>query len=370
MENQIIPIFAVLSLTVLSLHLLKKIFYQKKLNPPPGPKPWPVIGNINLIGSLPHHSLHSLSQKYGPIMLLKFGSAPVVVGSSVAATKIFLKTMDLTFASRPKTSAGKITTYNYSDITWSPYGPYWLARKMCLMELFSVRRLESYEYIRAEEMSSLLRELRAGSGRPLLLKDFLSTVSLNVISRMVLGRHYLDGGENAVVSPEEFKKMLDELFLLNRVLNIGDLILYINFLDLQGYVKRMKVVSKKFDRFLEHVLDEHEAKRQKTGPGYYASKDMVDVLLELAEDPTLEVKLERHGVKAFTQDLLAGGTESSAVTVEWAISELLKKPESFKKATEELDRVIGQHRWVKEKDIPNLPFVEAIVKETMRLHLC
>ncbi|KAL6536665.1 hypothetical protein OROMI_026246 [Orobanche minor] len=101
MENQIIPIFAVLSLTVLSLHLLKKIFYQKKLNPPPGPKPWPVIGNLNLIGPLPHHSLHRLSQKYGPIMLLKFGSAPVVVGSSVAAAKIFLKTMDLTFASWP-----------------------------------------------------------------------------------------------------------------------------------------------------------------------------------------------------------------------------------------------------------------------------
>ena len=68
------------------------------------------------------------------------------------------------------------------------------------------------------------------------------------------------------------------------------------------------------------------------------------------------------------QDLLVGGTESSAMTVEWAISELLKKPELFKKATQELDRVIGQNRWVTEKDIPNLPYVEAIVKETMRMH--
>lgn len=66
--------------------------------------------------------------------------------------------------------------------------------------------------------------------------------------------------------------------------------------------------------------------------------------------------------------MLAGGTESSAVTVEWAISEMLKKPETFKKAREELDRVIGQNKWVKEKDIPNLPYVESIVKETMRLH--
>lgn len=68
------------------------------------------------------------------------------------------------------------------------------------------------------------------------------------------------------------------------------------------------------------------------------------------------------------QDLIAGGTESSAVTVEWAISELVKKPEIFKKATEELDRVIGRERWVEEKDIVNLPYVDAIAKETMRLH--
>ena len=68
------------------------------------------------------------------------------------------------------------------------------------------------------------------------------------------------------------------------------------------------------------------------------------------------------------QDLIAGGTESSAVTVEWAISELLKKPEVIAKATEELDRVIGPGRWVTEKDIPQLPYVDAIVKETMRLH--
>lgn len=66
--------------------------------------------------------------------------------------------------------------------------------------------------------------------------------------------------------------------------------------------------------------------------------------------------------------MIAGGTESSAVTVEWAISELLKRPEIIKKATEELDRVIGRERWLEEKEIQTLPYIEAIVKETMRLH--
>nr|GMD30407.1 cytochrome P450 71A1-like [Ipomoea batatas] len=332
--------YALACLSTIALILLAKHLRRRKLNLPPGPKPWPIIGNLNLIGTLPHRSIHDLSLKYGPIMQLRFGSFPVVVGSSVEMAKIFLKTMDINFVDRPKTAAGKYTTYNYSDITWSPYGPYWRqARRMCLMELFSAKRLDSYEYIRSQELKSILGELYTASStqKPILLKDYLSTLSLNIISQMVLGKNYLNESEGAIVSPNEFKKMLDELFLLNGVLNIGDSIPWIDFLDLQGYIKRMKALSKKFDRFLEHVLDEHNARRVAEGDSFVA-KDMVDLLLQLADDPSLEVKLERHGVKGFTQDLLAGGTESSAVTVEWAFSELLKKPE------------------------------QAIVKETMRLH--
>ncbi|XP_043717132.1 trimethyltridecatetraene synthase-like [Telopea speciosissima] len=360
--------YAVAWVTALALILVSSNLHRRrKLNSPPGPKPWPIIGNFNLIGSLPHRSIHKLSLIYGPLMQIHLGSHPVLVASSVEMAKLILKTYDLKFASRPKTAAGKHTTYNYSDITWSPYGPYWRqARKMCLMELFSAKRLESYEYIRVEETRELLTGLFAAVGEPVSLKDHLSNVSLNVISRMVLGKKYLDESTTSIITPEEFKKMLDELFLLNGVMNIGDWIPWIDFLDLHGYVKRMKVLSKKFDWFLEHVIDEH--KERMKGVENYVAKDMVDVLLQLAEDPDLEVNLHRNGVKAFTQDLIAGGTESSAVTVEWALSELLKKPEIFKKASEELDRVIGKDRWVEEKDIPNLPYIEAIVKETMRMH--
>lgn len=68
------------------------------------------------------------------------------------------------------------------------------------------------------------------------------------------------------------------------------------------------------------------------------------------------------------QDLLTGGTDTSALTIEWAMSELIKQPETIKKATEEIDRVIGTDRWLEERDLPQLPYLEAIVKETMRLH--
>ncbi|XP_019198419.1 PREDICTED: cytochrome P450 76C4-like [Ipomoea nil] len=90
--------------------------------------------------------------------------------------------------------------------------------------------------------------------------------------------------------------------------------------------------------------------------------------LSLKYGPIMQLQFGSFPVVVGSSDLLAGGTENSTVIVEWAISELLKKPEIFKKATDELDHVIGQKRWVEEKDMPNLPYIQAIVKETMRLH--
>uniref|UniRef100_A0A803LDF8 Reverse transcriptase Ty1/copia-type domain-containing protein n=1 Tax=Chenopodium quinoa TaxID=63459 RepID=A0A803LDF8_CHEQI len=240
---------------------------------------------------------------------------PVLVGSSVKMAKVFLKTNDEIFAGRPRNIAGKYTAYNYSDITWSQYGPYWRqARKMCLMELFSSKRLDSYEYIRVEELKSMLRGIFNTSEEPILLRDYLFALNLNVISRMVLGKKYTEKNneEKSIVTIEEFKMMVDELFLLSGVFNLGDWI----------------------------PLLKRENEKESWVP-----KDMMDVLLKLADDPTNEVKLERVVVKAFCQDSIVGGGESSTITVEWAISELIRGPDIVEKATEELDRVIGKERW-------------------------
>lgn len=356
-------------LATVVLILLSRRLFGRKLKLPPGPKPWPIIGNFNLIGPLPHRSLHELAKKYGPIMQIKFGSIPVVVGSSAEVAEAILKTHDISLADRPKIAAGKYTTYNYSDITWSQYGPYWShLRKFCNMEIFSPKRLDFYQHVRVEELHSLLKSLYKTSGTPFKTREKFSDLSLSVISRLVLGRNYTLESEKGkgVYAPHEFKKILDELFVLNGVLEIGDWIPWLSYFDLQGNIKKMKAVAKKVDRFIEHELEEHDARRN--GVKNYVAKDMMDILLQLSDDPSLDVEFGRTGVKALTLDLIAGGTESTAVTAEWALAELLKKPEIFEKATEELDRVIGRERWVEEKDIVDLPYVTAIMKETMRLH--
>jgi cytochrome P450 len=175
---------------------------------------------------------------------------------------------------------------------------------------------------------------------------------------------------------EEFRRTLDEAFAATgAVSNIGEWVPLLGWLDLQGFRRKMKRLHDLHDHFYEKILVEHEERRRLAqAGGEFVATDLVDVLLQLsdAEEGTQtqesDARLPRDGVKAFIQDIIAGGTESSAVTIEWAISELLRHPEAMAAATDELDRVVGNRRWVAERDLPELPYIDAVVKETLRLH--
>lgn len=67
------------------------------------------------------------------------------------------------------------------------------------------------------------------------------------------------------------------------------------------------------------------------------------------------------------QVLLAAGSDSVAKGIEGAIEELMKQPHLLQRAVDELDEVVGKSRVVEESDIPNLSFLQNVVKETLRL---
>ncbi|KAI3768528.1 hypothetical protein L2E82_19280 [Cichorium intybus] len=320
----------ILLATAVSLLIFILLNYPQgtKKNLPPGPRPWPLIGNLNLIGPLPHQSLHNLSQTYGKLMYLKFGSFPVVIASSPEMARLFLKTHDHIFASRPLTAAGKYTSYNYQDILFSPFTDHWKqGRKIYLNEVFSTKRLDSSEYIRVQETHDFVSNLYASSGDPIVLKEHVLRMILCLISRTVLGRNYFSESkdEKGTLTFEETQEMLEEFSVLNAALNLGDWIPWIGFMDLQGYVKRMKVLCKRFDRFFEHVFDEHRDRMNDEREGFVA-RDMVDVLLKLTEDPNLEVKLNSDAVKGLTQ--LPGNMRCEDIKMEevYGLSTKMKFP--------------------------------------------
>ncbi|CAL9133973.1 unnamed protein product [Musa textilis] len=96
--------------------------------------------------------------------------------------------------------------------------------------------------------------------------------------------------------------------------------------------------------------------------------DLLDMLIDISEDASAEARLTRDNIKAFVMDIFVAGTDTSAITMEWALAELINHPEILRKAREELDAVVGKNRLVEESDIPNLPYLRSIVKETLRLH--
>ncbi|KAJ1287822.1 hypothetical protein BS78_02G040200 [Paspalum vaginatum] len=367
---------AVALAAILAVFVLSSIVSLRRPPPamklPPGPRGWPVFGSLDVLaGALPpHRALAALAARHGPLMHLRLGSYHTVVASSADTARLVLKTHDFAFADRPHTAAGEIISYNYLGIVHTPFGAYWrMARKLCATELFSARRVDSFERVRAQEMRALARGLFRCAGRAVAVREHVAGATLRNILRMAVGEKW--SGCYGSPEGEAFRRTLDEAFAVTgAVSNVGEWVPWLGWLDLQGSKRRMKRIRELYDRFYERIIDEHEERRRRAGAGEFVPRDLVDVLLQLAEEDRRdsEARLPRDGVKAFIQDIIAGGTESSAVTIEWAMAELLRRPEAMAAATDELDRVVGHKRWVTERDLPDLPYIDAVVKETLRLH--
>ncbi|CAI0386886.1 unnamed protein product, partial [Linum tenue] len=288
---------------------------------------------------------------------------PCVVASSPETAREFLKTHDSVFSDRPVPAAVDYLTYGSADFFFAPYGPYWkFMKKLCVSELLGGRILDRMLPLRRDEIGRSLQRTRnrAEAGEPMDVGGELIRVANNVISVMAMGERCSGGADEA----DWVRKLVAETAELTGKFNLSDYVWFCKRLDLQGFGKRLEDLRERFDSMMERIIEEHvEARMNKK-----KKTTVVDVLLDIKEDQDSEIKLTRENIKAFIWDIFAAGTESSAITTEWAMAELINHPEILNRARKEIDSVVGKSRLVQESDIPNLPYLQAIVKETMRLH--
>ncbi|GLJ54701.1 hypothetical protein SUGI_1175030 [Cryptomeria japonica] len=344
---------------------------RKMSKMPPGPTPFPIIGNLHLISRLPHRSFSSLAQKYGPIMTLHLGSLPTVIISSPEMAKQVLKTQDHIFASRPPMGDND-HILSPQKVSISPYNPYWkFMRKILVSELLSPKRLKSFAPLRAQEVSAMIHSIlqkaiaNYKSGVNLIAVDLSREVGFltnNTICRMSFGKTCNDDQ----MGGRAFKEVLDDCLALAAGFKYSDYIPLLGWFDLQGNRRRHAKLTEIFHLFVEKIVDEHFERRKKSNG--LECEDFVDLLLSLSEDESMEIKINRDQIKKVILDLLAAATDTSGSTLEWAMSELLRDSSSMMRVQNEIDCIVGSNRMVEESDLPHLNYLQAIVKETLRLH--
>ncbi|KAK3412582.1 hypothetical protein EUGRSUZ_I01315 [Eucalyptus grandis] len=280
---------------------------------------------------------------------LSFGSFPCVVASSPETAKEFVKTHETSFSNRPSTVAIRCLTYGAADFSFAPYGRYWMfMKKICMTELLGGRTLDHFLPVREEEMETFLKgTLRKSQANEAVdVGQELTALANNIISRTTISRRCSATSEEA----SEMRTLVDEVGGLSGKFNFQDYIWFCKNVDIQG------------------IFKEHEEARNKNCDSSMRSKDLVNILLDIVKDEKAEMRLSRESIEAFILEMFTTGTGTSAGVTQWALAELINHPDILNKAREETDSTTGNKRLVKESDLPNLHFLQAIVKKTLRLH--
>ncbi|KAL2633166.1 hypothetical protein R1flu_004645 [Riccia fluitans] len=340
-----------------------------RLKLPPGPPGLPLIGNLHLLGKLPHQSLTRLSQRYGPVMALRLGSVNTVVVSSAETAKEVLRTQDHLFASRPLTITAEVAVDN-SDLIWAPLGERWeTLRKACTSQLFNPKVVDRYKKNRAETAMTMVKtiiEESAGQNGTILGRKLVDQMYSNLTQLLFSKRYHGNAGHASDNEAGQLVHMIQEIMAIGP-LALGDFIPVLRKLDLDGKEAQLRAVGAKFKEFFQTVIDER--RRQRLSVATESNLDFLDVLLSLQKHrPHNHHGLSDSNIRGVLIDLISAGSETSANSLEWVLAELMRHPEILRKVQEELDLVVGKERLVDESDIPQLKYLRAVVKETQRLH--
>ncbi|KAE8666461.1 Cytochrome P450 [Hibiscus syriacus] len=358
---QILLLVALFSVTVHIFHKLK--------NHPPTPFPiLPFIGHFYLLLKKPlHRTLAKISAKHGRVLLLHFGSRPVVLVSSASAAEECFTKNDIILANRPKLLYGKHMGNNYTSLIWDSYGENWRnLRRISAIQLLSSNCLQLLYATRLDELRLLLRKLFKDQDRTVNLKSRLFELMVNLMMRMIAGKRYYGDDVEDVAEGTRFREIMRESFLLAGASNMGDFVPLMKWFGKTE--KRMINLSKRRDTFTQELIDECRS-NMKNGEESCVStdkkKNMIEVMLSLQEqDPEI---YKDESIRSLMIVLLLAGTDTSAATLEWAMSLLLNHPHVLNKAQAEIDAVVGQNRLIEESDLSNLPYLHCIINETFRM---
>lgn len=296
-------------------------------------------------------------------MLLKFGAnRPVIIVSTAAAAKEMMKTHDTTFCARPLTSALEAVSKRGLGIVFAPYGDHWRQmRKICFLELLSAKRIASFGSIRGEETDRFIRSISAASGPLVNLSDMLAAYLTDTTVHTIMGGQFTE--------QDTLLRHVDEAVGIVSGVALPDLFPSSRLARaLSTTLRRADAFRDAFLALMGHAIDDHLESRRTASSSQVHQEDIVDVLLRVQGEGNLEPPLTMNNIKAVLFDLLAGGTETTSTTLQWAMAELMRNPSMMSRAQDEVRAAFMAQNKVTEEGLGELSYLQCIIKETLRLH--
>ncbi|KAE9601906.1 hypothetical protein Lal_00040847 [Lupinus albus] len=337
----------------------------------PGPSGFPILGLVfAFTGTLTHRVLAKFAHvfKAKPLMAFSVGFTRFIISTNPDTAKEILNSSD--FADRPvKESAYELLFHR--AMGFAPFGEYWRTlRRISATHLFSPRRIAASGEFRMSIGDNMINQIKSSmqNNGVVEIRKILHFGSLNNIMMMVFGRSY-EFGEGGDDDGCEVEELVREGYDLLGVFNWSDHFPLLGLLDLQGVRKRCRKLVARVNVFVGKIILEHRMKRVIVEGGENktvdeGSSDFVDVLLDLEKDN----KLQQSDMVAVLWEMIFRGTDTVAILLEWIVARMVLHPEIQAKVHAEIDSVVGLARTVTDADLPNLPYLRTVVKETLRMH--
>lgn len=357
----------IIPISLITLFLGYTLYQRLRFKLPPGPRPWPVVGNLYDIKPVRFRCFAEWAQSYGPIISVWFGSTLNVIVSNSELAKEVLKENDQHLADRHRSRSAAKFSRDGKDLIWADYGPHYVkVRKVCTLELFSPKRLEALRPIREDEVTAMVESIykdctsTENLGKAILVKKYLGAVAFNNITRLAFGKRFVNSEGVTDDQGVEFKAIVSNGLKLGASLAMAEHIPWLRWmfpLEEEAFAKH----GARRDRLTRAIMEEHSEARKKSGG---AKQHFVDALLTLQD----KYDLSEDTIIGLLWDMITAGMDTTAISVEWAMAELIRNPRVQQKAQEELDKVIGLERVMTEADFSSLPYLQCVAKEALRLH--
>ncbi|KQJ99419.1 cytochrome P450 CYP73A100 [Brachypodium distachyon] len=334
---------------------------------PPGPAALPVLGNWLQVGNdLNHRFLARLSARYGPVFRLRLGVRNLVVVSDPRLATEVLHTQGVEFGSRPRNVVFDIFTANGADMVFTEYGDHWRRmRRVMTLPFFTARVVQQYRAMWEAEMDAVVSDLRAdpvARVAGVVVRRRLQLMLYNIMYGMMFDARFESVDDPLFVQATRFNSERSRL-AQSFDYNYGDFIPILRPF-LRGYLNKCRDLQ---SRRLAFFNNNYVEKRRKVmdSPG---DKDKLRCAIDhiLAAEKNGEITAEN--VIYIVENINVAAIETTLWSIEWALAEVVNHPAVQTKVRGEIKDVLGDDEPITESNIQQLPYLQAVIKETLRLH--